>query len=516
MADKNSKIKFMGQTNSGPDTPPTKPIDLDVDPTDGLDRTPIFQWLSSVDLESDLLTYEMAIYSSATSGQIGSAMISGLDLPASYLSEMRTQGLESNYTLSTLSALSAFVTSSWLNSLNDGDYFVRVRAFDGINYSPWSDNLFFFVDAATDDPILTLVPKHGKIEIYWNNPPNSDFYKTVIIYSTLGFPSMPEEYLEGTLVEDFGAPGESGTYVHNDLINGVRYYYSAFSYDTTGHIVVTQKSAVPISATTVHDLRAASRDHSIILIWTNPTSGEFVNFSKVIVRASTVNYPQDQTEGDLVYEGTEEYLLHTSLTNGVRYYYTVWTVDTYGDIIEPGVNVTEIPLPVFAPVGNLVINDGDLLTYSTLVDLDVEIINEEDYPATEMMISNYSDFRNAVWESYARKKEWSFVYSEGIKYVYLKLKDSFGNISEATSSSIELKLEWINRVNDTKSAVKGLSERSLFGVGVQAVSNNGIGVWADGIEGDMLLAKRRIKTLDGSGQIIVDGRIISKYRYYAP
>ena len=72
---------------------PSKPISVDVDPDDGSDRTPLFSWLSSIDLESDNLTYEIAMFDSSGL-QLGSAMVSGIDLPESALSVMRSPDAE--------------------------------------------------------------------------------------------------------------------------------------------------------------------------------------------------------------------------------------------------------------------------------------------------------------------------------------------------------------------------------------------------------------------------------------
>ena len=505
------------------DTPPTTPIEVAADTQDGfdedgLDRTPVFSWLSSLDLESDGLTYEINIYDSITSNLIGTANISGADIPASVLSEMRSWGLSSASTLSALSSMSAYVISSWLSELQDGKYLVKVRASDGTNYSPWSSDTFFFIDSFVDPASLVLVPKHGKVDIFWVNPPDADFAKTVIAFSIVDYPdpALGGGYLESVIVEDVDTPGSAGNFIHGNLINGVRYYYTAISYDEAGHITLVKKAAVPLPASSIKNLRATARDTAIVLTWENPTYEEFPNFQYVIIRAKTTGYPSDTNDGDLVYSGNSYYAIHEQLTNGQMYYYTAWTVDAYNEVILPPVTVIGVPIDLTAPTGNLMINNGAAITYSSLVELTVVGI---DYGSgvTEMMLSNYSDFRDASFETYVHKKEWILIGSEGVQHVYLKLKDAAGNISQVIVASIDFRYDWINKINTTRSAIKGTTTMARYGVGIIAKSYSGIGLWADGNDGDLLLYRRRINSSSSnSGSIVVDGYTLSKYKLYAP
>jgi hypothetical protein len=72
------------------------------------------------------------------------------------------------------------------------------------------------------------IPGDRKISLFWQNPPDPDFKAVKIMRSTDFYPLSPKE---GTLVYD-----NSGTFfVDKDLINGTKYYYTAFSYDFAGN-----------------------------------------------------------------------------------------------------------------------------------------------------------------------------------------------------------------------------------------------------------------------------------------
>ena len=58
--------------------------------------------------------------------------------------------------------------------------------------------------------------------------------------------------------------------------------------------------------------------------------------------------------------------------------------------------------------------------------------------ASDMMISNNSDFSGASWETYATSKSWALTTGDGTKTVYAKFKSSTGDVSSIVSDSITL------------------------------------------------------------------------------
>ena len=56
--------------------------------------------------------------------------------------------------------------------------------------------------------------------------------------------------------------------------------------------------------------------------------------------------------------------------------------------------------------------------------------------ATEVMISNESDFKWSFWLPYSRSKSWILIRGEGTKMVYAKFRNSAGGVSETVFDSI--------------------------------------------------------------------------------
>ena len=68
---------------------------------------------------------------------------------------------------------------------------------------------------------------HRRNDLTWNNPEAQDFGGVVVRYSTEGYPATEEDGEE--LYR-----GRGNAVTHDELTNGRRYYYSAFTHDTTG------------------------------------------------------------------------------------------------------------------------------------------------------------------------------------------------------------------------------------------------------------------------------------------
>lgn len=82
------------------------------------------------------------------------------------------------------------------------------------------------------------IPGDDRIELKWQNPPDSDFKAVKIMRSTDFYPSDP-----WTGIPIYNDKGES--FVDTGLTNGVRYYYTAFAYDYAGNY----SSGAVVSAT---------------------------------------------------------------------------------------------------------------------------------------------------------------------------------------------------------------------------------------------------------------------------
>ena len=80
---------------------------------------------------------------------------------------------------------------------------------------------------------FTATPGDKKVYLKWTNPMDEDFEGTMIRYR---LDNYPIDENDGLLVGDFKAlPGTNGSFTHQNLINGLTYYYTAFAYDIEGN-----------------------------------------------------------------------------------------------------------------------------------------------------------------------------------------------------------------------------------------------------------------------------------------
>lgn len=67
------------------------------------------------------------------------------------------------------------------------------------------------------------------VVLTWTNPLDADYRQTVIRYATSGYPTSPTDGFPVCLQNL--PPGSTGSFVHEDLVQGRTYYYSAFTCD---------------------------------------------------------------------------------------------------------------------------------------------------------------------------------------------------------------------------------------------------------------------------------------------
>lgn len=93
----------------------------------------------------------------------------------------------------------------------------------------------------------------------------------------------------------------------------------------------------------------------------------------------------------------------------------------------------------FASCGLIIaINNGAAITVSQNVSLTINSSGSNISNVSEMMISNDASFSGAVWEPYAVSKSWTLTASAGLKTVYVRFRNSLGNVSNTFSDDITL------------------------------------------------------------------------------
>ena len=123
-------------------------------------------------------------------------------------------------------------------------YFFQIRSKSMAGAEGKSDILSFKTKKDITPPAnvsnFEAIPGFHKISLSWTNPPDEDLAGVRIMRSTQYFPLSPSE---GTLVFD----GLAESFVDENLIPGVRYYYTAFAYDVYGNFASGAiTSAVPL------------------------------------------------------------------------------------------------------------------------------------------------------------------------------------------------------------------------------------------------------------------------------
>ena len=84
-----------------------------------------------------------------------------------------------------------------------------------------------------------------------------------------------------------------------------------------------------------------------------------------------------------------------------------------------------------SPTGSISVNSGNSYTTSRSVTLTISASS-----ASQMMISENSDFSGASWETYSTSKSYTLSASDGTKTIYIKFKDEASNESSSYSTSI--------------------------------------------------------------------------------
>jgi subtilisin family serine protease len=151
----------------------------------------------------------------------------------------------------------------------------------------------------------------------------------------------------------------------------------------------------------------------------------------------------------------------TTANAGATYYYKIRAIDRannisdYSDASQGAFPSSGgggyVPPPDTTPPTNtsVLINDGAEKTDSVNVNLTLQATG-----ASWMMISNNPDFIGAIWETYTTSKSWTLTSGEGTKRVYVKFKDSAGNISEKVFDEIQLMTESQEPVTKEKESSK--------------------------------------------------------------
>jgi IPT/TIG domain/Purple acid Phosphatase, N-terminal domain/Fibronectin type III domain len=195
-------------------------------------------------------------------------------------------------------------------------YQFRVRSQDEGGSSVVSSNFTFTTKSLDTTPPndvtnFTAIPSNGRVSLSWTNPTDADFTGVMLRYRTDG--TYPTSKSDGLLATNrTGVAGGGDYFDHLSLTNGVTYYYSAFTYDTTlnySSTAHTQATPLSISITSLSPNRG-SAGTTVVITGTafGTTQGTSkVTFNGIVAQVSswsstsiTAIAPTNATSGSVV------------------------------------------------------------------------------------------------------------------------------------------------------------------------------------------------------------------------
>lgn len=171
------------------------------------------------------------------------------------------------------------------------------------------------------------------MSLAWTNPTDTTF-KAVEVYAAaidLSSKSYAQVVADATKIYD----GTGITTSHVTVPN-TTYFFKVYSKHDRNGVTKYDKGvskylkAVDTKAPAqVSDLSATEDDKTVTLTWTNPTDADF---SKTTVLYQIGSYPESKNQGTLAYQGTGTTVTIDNLTNETKYYFSVFTEDTNGNV----------------------------------------------------------------------------------------------------------------------------------------------------------------------------------------
>lgn len=171
------------------------------------------------------------------------------------------------------------------------------------------------------------------MSLAWTNPTDTTF-KTVEVYAAtidLSSKSYAQVVADATKIYD----GTGITTSHVTVPN-TTYFFKVYSKHDRNGVTKYDKGvskylkAVDTKAPAqVSNLLAKEDDKTVTLTWTNPTDKDF---SKTTVLYQIGSYPESKNQGALAYQGTGTTVTIDNLTNETKYYFSVFTEDTNGNV----------------------------------------------------------------------------------------------------------------------------------------------------------------------------------------
>ncbi len=211
--------------------------------------------------------------------------------------------------------------------VNGKTYYFTLFTFDNVpNYS--SGIHLSAVPGDYDPPgratSVDVQPGNEKNYLYWKTPDDPDYKGIMIRYSTAGYPA---DYTSGSLVinDNITEKDQFAEYIHASLTNDQLYYYSFFTYDSSGNYSTAVKDTARPNWNALEPpgtLTAIASDASVALSW-----NEVFMSNGYIVYRNTVPGFVPSSSDSLTRVMMDTIYTDNSVENGITYYYRAASID---------------------------------------------------------------------------------------------------------------------------------------------------------------------------------------------
>lgn len=214
--------------------------------------------------------------------------------------------------------------------------------------------------------------------------------------------------------------------------SGTKTVYVWFK-DSYGNVSAANSDSIIVDTTkpTNGTVSVAGTGGGATVSWTGFTDSGAGISSYTLVQASGTTAPTASCTGTATWTGSETSKVLTGLTNGSTYTWRVCATDAAGNISTGSTASVTVAPEYVAPTGTISLNSG--ATYTNSKTVTATLSATDDSGVTYACLSNTSSC--STWFTMTTSKSWTLS-GTGAKTVYAWFKDTYGNISTATTDAI--------------------------------------------------------------------------------
>ncbi len=205
---------------------------------------------------------------------------------------------------------------------------------------------FAFTDTTPPHPVtnLSLLPEDSVIAIRWNNPYDSDYRGTRVLFRNDTFPLTPDD---GTVLLDHSSePLAPDSCFHSDLPgDSTRFYYAVYAYDLAHNFSAPARASAISATDTIPPSEVSLVAFSF---WGNLLEVSFMtpgdpDFLGVRAMFDTTHTPQHIHDGELFFDrslaSNTTYAETLSVAHGHTYHFTFFSKDSVPNF-SPGHSIS--------------------------------------------------------------------------------------------------------------------------------------------------------------------------------